>query len=247
MYYLILILIIINIILINKNNHLSNENAKLENKLQKKINFCPNCGYELSRTKLSQPQNNIPPPNNIKMHEEINNDYQIKEVKTKYTEKEIKNSLILIVGSVLIILSALLFLTTTWDITHNIFKTFVIILMLIVFLAASYIADQYLHLKETSKAFYYIALAYLPIIFLAIALFSLFGKYFSLYGLGKYIYLGISSIIITFIYYFNAIKKNSKLIGIASSIFSILSILFLTLIFTKEISICILILSLYAE
>ena len=109
--------------------------------------------------------------------------------KVKLTDKEIKNSSILIVGSILIIISALLFLTTTWNVTHNVFKAFILLVMLAVFLSASYIGDKVLNLKQTSKAFYYIALAYIPIIFLAIYLFSLFGDYLSIYGEDKYIYL----------------------------------------------------------
>ena len=117
--------------------------------------------------------------------------------------------------------------------------------MLFVFLTASHIADKYLKLKQTSKAFYYIALAYLPILFLSISLFSLFGKYFSIYGLGKYIYFTICSVIITIIYYEQSKERESQLIGIASIIFSFLSVLFLSLSINNNISFLILMLCIY--
>ena len=39
--------------------------------------------------------------------------------------------------------------------------------------------DKYLNLKQTSKAFYYIALTYIPLALLSISIFELFGKYLS--------------------------------------------------------------------
>ena len=255
--YLILAIIII-IGLCQKNKELTEENNKLKSFFNKKGSFCPLCGSNLQQKnqpeqleQSSQPQSQLINQEiidtNLDKQEEnliyINSNIQTKE--SKYTEKEIKNSLILIVGSVLIILSALLFLTTTWNITHNIFKTLVIILMLFVFLIASYIAEKILNLKQTAKAFYYIALAYLPILFFSISLFSLFGKYFSIYGLGKYIYFTISSVIITIIYYEQSKKKDSYLIGIASVIFSFLSILFLGLSISNNYTFITLILCAY--
>jgi len=245
MTLIFIIMIIIIICLINKNKNLQNEN---ENHKNNNINFCPNCGFNLKENKnnqiLSNNNNNIIIQyNNHTIENKIDNNTI--NIKKKYTEKEIKNNLILIVGSILIILSAIIFLTSTWNIVHNLVKTIIILLMLLVFLSVSYIADKFLNLKQTSKTFYYIALAYIPIILLSIAMFSLFGKYFSLYGLGRYIYLSISSILVSLIYYYNAKKKDSQLIFIASIIFQLLSVIFTFLIFTTNINIILIGLILY--
>lgn len=236
-------MIITIIILICKNKSLSDENFNLRNKLNNIDNFCPECGYQLNKNIHSY--NNIifdksindiehNQVNNYLYNDDLNN--LCKDEKNQYSNKEIKNSLILIIGSILIILSAIVFLTSTWNITANFFKTFIIILMLGVFLAASYIADKVFKLKQTANAFYYIALAYIPILLLSIALFSLFGKYLSLYGLGRYIYLTFASFIVSGIYYYNATKRNNNLIAIFSMIFSLLGISFFGLIFNNNSS-----------
>ena len=238
MLYVILIAIII--VLYRNNQDLKEEKKELEERTSKIKKFCPQCGFDLYKKTV----NNTPIQENTFIIEEKESNI-INETKPKYTDKEIKNSLILIVGSILVIISALLFLTTTWNITHNFLKTLIIVLMLFIFFTASYIADKILNLKQTSKAFYYIALAYLPILFFSISLFSLFGKYFSIYGLGRYVYFMISSTIVTIIYYEQAKKKESKLLSIASIIFSFCSILFLGFSISSNISFVILTLCLY--
>jgi len=235
--FLILVTIIYICYLISNNNELKKENQKLKNK-----RFCPNCGFNLfepCNCNNNYMETNV--GNIINNNQSFNYNNQILEnntksitTKNKYTEKELKNSLILIVGSILIIISSIIFLTSTWNITHNILKTFIIILMLLVFFIASFIAEKYLNLKQTSKAFYYISLAYIPIALLSIALFSLFGKYFSLYGLGKYIYLSISSLLVSLIYYHSAKKRESKIITIFSIVFQLLALSFFILIFTNS-------------
>ena len=226
-----IILIGIIIALMRNNNNLSDEIYNLKRILSRVDNFCPNCGFALNKNhNISNCNVNYNIQNNV-----VVNNREVTADKTiKHNNKEIKNSLILISGSILIILSAIIFLTSTWNITHNFFKTIVIILMLGVFLAASYIADKVFKLKQTSNAFYYIALAYLPILLLSIALFSLFGKYLSLYGLGRYIYLTISSFLVSGIYYYNAIKKDNYLIAIFSMIFNLLGVNFMGMIFNNN-------------
>ena len=246
-----IILIIAIIYLISTNSSLKNEISRLKNDLSKTNNFCPNCGFNLNENKASETcecstayENTYQDSSYLNVDianeqpiiydkEMSNRDFNC--IKEKTINKEgIKNNLILISGSFLIILSAIVFLTSTWSITHNFFKTIVIILMLGVFLAASYIAKKIFKLEQTSNAFYYIALAYIPILLLSIALFSLFGKYLSLYGLGRYIYLTFSSFLVSSIYYYNAKKKDNHLIAIFSIIFSLLGVLFLGLIFNNN-------------
>lgn len=237
------------IILICKFNALSKENKNLRLELKLKKNFCPKCGYNLN-------DDNV--PNNC-FHEDTNNlikkendDFKgndclkdIYEDEKNYDSQELKNNLILICGSILIVISALVFLTSTWYVTNNFLKIIVIVLMLGVFMGASYVADKVFQLKQTSRAFYYLALAYVPILLLAMALFSLFGKYLSLYGLGRYIYLTVCSFIVSYIYYCSAMKNKNKIIFIGSIIFQMLGIVFGVLIFSKNISIIIAMLCIY--
>jgi len=219
---LYIILIILLILFYSKNKELLEENNRLK-KLLSGDNA--NVIKEKSAVVIQKNPNFIQVDNNLKTFEE------------KTMSQETKNNLILISGSILIILSAIVFLTSTWTVTHDFFKTIIIVLMLGVFLAVSHIADKFLNLKQTSKAFYYIALAYIPILFLSIALFELFGKYFSLYGLGKYIYLTFSCFLVSVIYYYNAVKNKNHIIAIFSVIFQTLGITFFALVFTNDINI----------
>jgi len=249
MSLLFVTMIVVIIILLSKNNNLKNENDSLKVMNFNRISFCPKCGFDFRNfinkvnfcPKCGHNFNQAPP---VYYQQPDNSLNTVK--REKYTDKEIKNSLMMITGAILIVLAAIIFLTSTWSVTHNIIKTGVIVFMLVVFLAISYISKKYLNLKQTSKTFYYIALAYIPIILLSISMFSLFGNYLSLYGSGKYIYLTISSILVALIYYIDSKKHYNKLISIFSVVFQMLSIIFLMLIFTKDITLVFIGLLLYS-
>ena len=254
--FIFIITIVVLIFIINgKDNEIKKLKAKGNSTSSKDIRFCPNCGYDIinRRHNTGNPvintniniNNNI--NNNINSPVYVNNNINPVTVKTKpkYTDKEVKNSLILITGSVLVIISALLFLTTTWNITNSIIKTLLLVLMLIVFFVASHIADKILHLDQTAKAFRYIGLYFLPIVFFSISLFSLLGYNLSINGPNKYLYFFISSLIVTAIYYYSSVKNNSTLIKISTIIFSVITLIIGTLIFTNNSIIVMIVLSLY--
>lgn len=234
MNLIVIAMIAVIVILVTKNKDLKKENENFKLREVRKISFCPKCGFNFG----GQLVNFCPNCGHsfiIKTNVVNQNHYKKEEIiKPKPTDKEIKNSSILIVGSLLVVLASIIFLTSTWNVTHNIIKTGVLIFMLAMFLAMSYISDKKFNLKLTSKTFYYISLAYIPIVLFSISLFSLFGNYLSIYGEGKYIYLTLSNILVSVIYYMNAKKLNSKLIFVFSFLFQILSIIFLVLIFNSD-------------
>ena len=117
--------------------------------------------------------------------------------------------------------------------------------MFIVFLGASFIADKYLKIPQTSKVFLYLALSYLPLVLLSTSLFHLLGDYLSIAGEGRYIYLFISSIILSIIYYYIMRKKKDIFFAIGSLIFQVISTILLSLIFTNNITIIFILLALY--
>lgn len=202
-------------------------------KAKNNINFCPNCGMNLKYNK-TKVQENIKTPENIP--ETVITNIDPPKERSKSNEKEIKNSIILTVGAILVVIAAIIFLTTTWNTSLNIIKTIVIILMFFVFIGFSYIADTYLNVKQTSKIFLYIAYSYLPLVFISISLFELLGNYLSFYGPGKYVYLSISSIILSVIYYDHMKNNNDLFFAIGSYIFQIFSVILTVLIFTSNIN-----------
>ena len=242
--FIMIIIITLIIILMYNNNKLKKENESLKIKNNNTTMFCPKCGVNILRGIRFCPKCghnfNQAPPGNVYQQTSVN------ITKVKHTDKEIKNTLILTVGAILIIISAIAFLISTWNATGNFVKTLILLLMLIVFFSVSYIADKRLNLKQTSKTFYYVAFAYLPIIFLSIAMFGLFGNYLSLNGEGKYIYLTISSVIIALIYYLDCKRTNSKALFIFNIIFQLLSIKFFVSAFTNKFNILLFVMLIYS-
>ena len=107
--------------------------------------------------------------------------------KTEEEKQNERNTIILVTGATLIILAAILFLTSTWSIIPNIIKTIVLVCLVGVFIGGSTIAKDK-GLVKTSETFYYMAMAYIPIALFSVSAFSLFGHYLSLYGEGRFIY-----------------------------------------------------------
>lgn len=160
-------------------------------------------------------------------------------LKKKVEEQERKNTSILITGAILIVLAAIVFLTSAWNSIPNLIKTGVIILLVGVFLGASKIAKEKFNLEKTSSTFFHIAMAYIPICLISCSVFALFGEYLSIYGEGSFIYLTFVMILTSIIYYINYKRKQS--IGLlCSSILSQISAVILgTLIFESSLKLII--------
>ena len=252
MVILFLLFIVVIIMLSISNSKLSNRVAALQQELKKQNksdddnNYCPQCGFYLkglhdetanSTNPTISYQNNIQPSNVV-----IN---KPPKSKPEMSEREIKNSTILTVGAILVIVSAIVFLTSTWNTSLDIVKTLIIFFMFLVFLGSSVIADKYLHIKETAKVFLYIALSYLPLVFFSVSLFHLLGDYLSINGEGKYIYLFISSAILSLIYFFVSKRKKDIFCGVGSIIFQTLSIILFSLIFSNDITLIFVFLAIY--
>lgn len=78
--------------------------------------------------------------------------------------------------------------------------------MAVVFLMLSHLSKHKLNLPQTSKAFFYIAMGYIPIVLFSLSLLDLIGEYFSISGDGRFIYLFGASVFIMSLYYVIAIS-----------------------------------------
>lgn len=232
-----LVLIIAVILLVLENDKKNKEIFSLRRQVENKnnINFCPKCGYDLNKetnkiTQIKTETNST----TINIDKTTVNE-EISHIEKKYENTEIKNSWILITGAILIILSAVVFLTATWNITHSFIKTIVIILMFIVFEGVSKIAKEK-RLKQTSTTFHYIALAYIPIMFISLFFFGNIGEILRLNKEIRSIYLTICSATLTIIYYYNYQKNESNIVASASIISSIIAVICFTSTFTTELN-----------
>lgn len=242
----ILIILIVILVLFIKNRDLSNEVKNLKNYVNNnknndnnKMSFCPNCGHDLrgytsQTTNFSNTvQSNV--VNNSVQSNIVNNSVQVKTIKNKLSKEETKNNLILITGAFFIVLSAFIFLATTWNSTGNFFKTIMIFSMLIIFYAVSKISLVKFNLKQTSRVFLYISLCYIPISLFSISLFRLFGDYLSLFGNGKYIYFSLSCLLVSIIYIFYYKKDKGVFLRILLELFLYATVNFTALIFTNDL------------
>lgn len=168
-----------------------------------------------------------------------------RKIRKEKKERETKNTTILITGSVLIVLAAIVFLMSTWNTVSNIIKTVVLMLLIGVFLGASKIAKERFSLEKASNTFFYLAMAYIPICLISCSIFGLFGRYFSLYGDGKYTYLAMSMLLTSGIYFINYKIKKSNTLLVGSILSQILTIILFGLIFSNKISLIIIILLIY--
>ena len=162
------------------------------------------------------------------------------EVKTKVkikdpiNKEDTKNTTILALGAVFIILAAIVFLVSTWNVIPNIVKTVVLLVFVEVFMVLSRIAKEKFGLKNASNAFFYIAMAYIPICLYSISIFKLFGEYLSIDGAGSSLYFMIVNIIIAAIYYINYQKNKSKILIYSSILMQYLSVICLGLVLSDS-------------
>ena len=235
-YILLIITIVIIINLSGDNKYYKKENESL----RKKINeLQQNANRSIEQEKVVKEE--IFEEQNIKANNVLENeDTIISHVETKSinNEKKIKNSVqnkegvknkfILMTGAVLIVLAAIVFLTSTWHTIPNIVKTLVILLLAGEFLGASKIAKSIFKLEESANTFLYIALAYLPISLFSISIFGLLGNYLSISGNGKNLYLTICSFGLAILYYWIGKRKKQIILFNASMMMQFLSVVFIT-------------------
>ena len=160
---------------------------------------------------------------------------QLKKAEEKAKkEKERKNTTILATGAIFIILAAIVLLTSTWHVMPNIIKTGILILIAAVFFSLSSFAKEK-KLKKAAKAFYYIAMAYIPIFCISISAFGFLGEYLSISGEGKYIYFTIAGIANSFFYYLEYKRKNMPELFYGSILIQVLTVVMFGCIFENKI------------
>lgn len=160
---------------------------------------------------------------------------RIEEEKEKAKEKENKNTSILATGAICIVLSAIAFVMSTWNAMSNILKTVILVMLTFVFYGSSYITREKFKLEKVSQAFFYIAMAYIPICLISISVFKLLGIYLSIYGEGKYIYFTIASILVSIIYYVIYTKRENTYLLIGSILSQAFSIVCFSLMNSNDI------------
>ena len=115
-------------------------------------------------------------------------------------------NIVLIIGVIFIILSGLIFATTTWLYLSDILRTLVICSLSLIFFGASLLAEKAFKIPKTAVAFYTLGSFFLPIAVLALGFFRLLGDWFSISGGGQYLLFMTASILLCIAAYFGAVK-----------------------------------------
>jgi len=257
----LVICIIIIFVLYNKKSNLENENKRLKKELrehkaiiealEKRFNvhasISSNRNTSTTATtnanvykndEATQKTNSISEPQVSKVTEE---DPEVKaerlrqeRIKLEAEERSKKNTTILVTGAILIVLAAIAFLLSTWGAIPDIIKTAIIVMLSVVFLGGSKLAKEKYDLDKTSKTFFYIGMAYIPICLVSISIFGLLGPYLSIYGDGAAIYLTLSTAMTAIIYLYYYRIKQDKILFYGSILAQIAAvILFTTIIETR--------------
>ncbi len=171
---------------------------------------------------------------------------KITKEKSAKQEHELKNSLILAAGAFLVIIAAVCFLYSTWNITSNFLKIATLSIIAVMFFGMSYIARNKFKINQTADTFLYIGLAYIPVVLFAFSILNLVGDFFSISGAGKYIYLAGCSLIIMALYLILAIKNKDSKLYIASRAMRLAFICFLTANFSESENVIMSVLAIYS-
>jgi len=179
----------------------------------------------------------------IQKTQQVKNEARVEQRK-EYDREKIKNTTILLTGAFLIILAAIILLLSTWNIMPNFIKTVVLFMFAGVFFGISKKAEK-MGLNDTSRTFFNLAMAYMPICLISVSLFGLLGEFLSITGDGKFIYLTAVFLAIAGIYYKFSKVKDSKGLYYSSILSQLFTVVLFSLIFEKNINLILLNLSLY--
>ncbi|MBR4110358.1 MAG: hypothetical protein IKK43_01535 [Clostridia bacterium] len=197
--------------------------------IEKNVN---NNSTGLNNEKLQQ--SNVKEP--IKEMENFKSEQIVKSPKIEKSKEETKNNFILMTGAFLIVLAAIVFLTSMWDTIGDVFKVGILTLLVGVFLGISKIAKDKFNLPNTANTFFYISMAYIPVLALAIYLINLASEYLQT-SQEKNIYWLITCMIMGAIYGLIAFKTSKKLLCIGSLIMQVLAVIFGACIFTESFTV----------
>ena len=257
----IVVLIIVTIFVMKNNNELKAENKRLYAQLKQVIETrnealkisgltleelkqqmgIPNTTRPMQTSnvpRMQTAQRSIQHTNQSSVQQSVQqNAQQIRvepQVKPKKSKEETKNNFILMTGAFLIVLAAIVFLTSMWDTIGDIFKVGILTLLVGVFFGISKVAKGVFKLPNTSNTFFYIAMAYIPVLALAIYLINISSGYIQTSQQQNIFWL-IACLIMGTIYGIISLKSIRRPLFVGSMIMQILAVIFGTLIYTDWI------------
>jgi|GEM_PF-4807290 len=151
---------------------------------------------------MSYTGNNVVKPNINRVEKKVKSADEIRERNITWS---------LILGVIMLLTAGLILSTTNWQYMNELLKVISIASVSILFLSLSWFTEKILKIKKTSFAFLILGSSFVPIVFVGIGFFELFGRWLSFYGEGKYILGLLGSLISCIVYSVNAKRNNSRL------------------------------------
>ncbi|MDK9712391.1 hypothetical protein [Acidaminobacter sp.] len=136
---------------------------------------------------------------------------QTRRVLSKQELRDRNITLVLVLGVLFVMLAGTIFATSNWSLFSSALKTALILLVAVLFFSVSLLAEKKLHIEKTSFAFWVLGALFVPVIFLSIGYFELFGKWLSLQGDGKYVLGLISMAASALVYGYSTLKFNNRI------------------------------------
>lgn len=139
---------------------------------------------------------------------------QAVQEKRSPTRQELRDrniTLVLILGVLFVMLAGTIFATSNWSLFSSALKTALILLVAVLFFGVSLLAEKKLHIAKTAFAFWVLGALFVPVIFLSIGYFELFGRWLSLNGEGKYVLGLLSMATSSLVYGYSTLKFNNRI------------------------------------
>ena len=162
--------------------------------------------------------------------------------------------ILLKIGLAMILISGILFATSSWETIPDIIKVLGILLIGGIFLGLSKFSEEKLNIEKTTKAYYILGMAFILFTWISIGVFGIFTDWFSYFGAGKNLVYLLTFILLAGLLYLINKKYPSKeyeYFGIIScylSIYHLLTFIGLNLLMTTLIiSIITLVINIFIE
>ena len=134
--------------------------------------------------------------------------------KENQESKKIDNLLKL--GVLMVIISGMLFATTSWEIITDKIKVIVLILFAFAFLILSILTERKLKLYKTSFMYWVLSIAFYTLSIVAIQYFGIFGSFLTYSGIGSELSYFITYLVIGLFTYISYIKYNKNYLAYLS-------------------------------
>lgn len=151
--------------------------------------------------------------------------------------------ILLKIGLAMILVSGILFATTSWEIITDLIKVIVLLFMAIAFIGLSKFSEKKLRIPSTTKAYYILGLSFFLLTWVGICYFGIISDWFSYSGTGKLLAYFFTFVVFSINLYLVGHKFSTKLYIHLGNIISIISLICILMYFNFSIISCMLVLN----